>query len=45
MCDRHESCILYKDMNNITKHLEEYDFWNDDKYWENKYPKEIEIIN
>lgn len=21
------------------EHLEEYDFWNDDKYWEKKYPQ------
>lgn len=46
-CNFHESCILYKDLENNEqniKHLEDCDFWNDDNYWKNKYPEEKEII-
>lgn len=43
-CEIHESCVLYKYLNNSIKHLEECEFWKDDKYWETKYPKEKELI-
>lgn len=43
-CDIHKSCVLYKNINGIIKHLYECNFWNDDKYWENKYPQEKEIL-
>jgi hypothetical protein len=45
LCREHESCIVYKGKNNIIKHIEECKFWYNDKYWENKYPIEKEIIN
>jgi len=43
-CVKHETCILFKDIAGIIKHLEECEFWYDPLYWEKKYPQEIEIL-
>jgi len=43
-CDKHDSCVVYKDMDGIIKHLDECEFWTDDQYWIRKYPKETEVI-
>lgn len=42
-CNLHKRCIVYKDEKKIIKHLNECEFWYDDKYWERKYPKEKEL--
>lgn len=44
-CDKHESCVLYKNKYDEINHLEECEFWKDDKYWERKYPNEREFVN
>jgi hypothetical protein len=43
-CDIHDVCVLYKYSNGIIKHLEECEFWYNDKYWETIYPHEYEKI-
>lgn len=45
LCNFHESCIVYKDKYGIINHLEKWDFWNIDGYWEIKYPNEKELLN
>lgn len=39
-----KSCVVYKGKKGIIKHLKDCNFWKDDNYWKNKYPKEREII-
>jgi len=42
-CDKHESCVLFKDLRGNIKHLDECEFWTDDQYWIKKYPTEIDM--
>jgi len=43
-CEKHESCVMFKDMEGNIKHLDECEFWTDDQYWIRMYPHEVELV-
>lgn len=44
-CKYHKTCVVYKNKKGVIKHLEQCEFWYNEQYWKEKYPKEKELIN